>query len=130
MADPRIVRFALHTNFDLKLKGGATKWLLRQAVADVIPAEVLNRRKVGFDTPAESWMRGRHKQFVADLLLSNAAKSRGFWDARGVRDVLERTGSPHWFDMVWKLASIEAWASTFLSPSAVAPMRDLAYEPA
>src|SRR5207237_844538 len=32
MADPRIVRFALHTNFDLKLRGGATKWVLRQAV--------------------------------------------------------------------------------------------------
>src|SRR5205823_5783434 len=28
MADPRIVRFALHTNFDLKLRGGATKWVL------------------------------------------------------------------------------------------------------
>src|SRR5207248_9761615 len=52
MADPRIVRFALHTNFDLKLRGGATKWVLRQAVSDVIPSAVLNRRKVGFDTPA------------------------------------------------------------------------------
>src|SRR6267142_2196963 len=35
IADPRIVRFALHTSFDLKLRGGATKWILRQAVAVV-----------------------------------------------------------------------------------------------
>ena len=77
IADPRVVRFALHTRFDLKLRGGATKWILRRAVADVIPADVLSRRKVGFDTPAESWMRDRHPDFVRDLLLSKAARERG-----------------------------------------------------
>src|SRR5262249_14830109 len=96
LADPRIVRFALHTDFGLKLRGGATKWILRQAVADVIPESVLNRRKVGFDTPAESWMRGTHAGFVRDLLESSAARSRPFWDPAGVRAVLRNIDSPYW----------------------------------
>jgi asparagine synthase (glutamine-hydrolysing) len=132
MADPRIVRFALHTNFDLKLRGGATKWVLRQAVADAIPAAVLNRRKVGFDTPVEAWMRGTHNDFVRDLLISSPAKARGYWDAKGVQAVVANTKSPYWFDMVWKLASIEAWARGYLDAPAEAPAAayELSYESA
>jgi len=114
LADPRMVRFALHTGFDLKLRAGASKWILRQAVSDVLPEEVLNRRKVGFDTPAEAWMRGPHQDFVRDLLLSSAARSRGWWTPRGVEFALNNSESPQWFDVVWKLASIEAWARVFL----------------
>ncbi len=114
LADPRVVRLALHTRFDLKLLGGATKWVLRRAVSDVIPAEVLGRRKVGFDTPAEGWMRDRHPGFVRDLLLSRAAAERGLYDRKAVATLLDAPGTLHWFDIVWKLASIEAWASTFL----------------
>ncbi|TAJ98623.1 MAG: asparagine synthase (glutamine-hydrolyzing) [Chloroflexota bacterium] len=127
IADPRVVRFALHTDFDLKLRGGATKWILRQAVSDVIPESVLNRRKVGFDTPAESWMREEHKTFVRDLLTSSEAKSRGYWNHAGVIRLLEDTGSPYWFDIVWKLTSIEAWARTFLDAPTVMSQGQLTY---
>jgi len=119
IADPRVVRFALHTRFDLKLRGGATKWVLRRAVSDVIPSEVPGRRKVGFDTPAEPWMRDQHPGFVRDLLLSKSARERGLYDATAVERLLAAPRGPYWFDMVWKLASIEAWAWTFLDRSAV-----------
>ncbi len=121
LADPRIVRFALHTRFDLKLRGGATKWILRQAVSDVIPSMVLNRRKVGFDTPAAAWMRGQHLPFVRDLLTSRAARERGLFIAPGVARALDNTSNPLWFDIVWKLASIEAWAVTFLDHGVSTP---------
>jgi asparagine synthase (glutamine-hydrolysing) len=121
LADPRIVRFALHTRFDLKLRGAATKWILRQAVSDVIPSMVLNRRKVGFDTPAAAWMRGRHMPFVRDLLTSPAARERGLFNPAGVARALDDTSNPLWFDIVWKLASIEAWAVTFLDHGIAAP---------
>ena len=130
IADPRVVRFALHTRFDLKLRGGATKWVLRQAVSDVIPSAVLGRRKVGFDTPAESWMRDRHPGFVRDLLLSRSARERGFYNPMAVERLLGNPRTPYWFDMVWKLASIEAWASTFLDHSATSHAEQFAAQPA
>ena len=114
LADPRLVRFAFQTPRELKLRGGASKWILRQAVADAIPPLVLNRRKVGFDTPAERWMRGPHAGFVRETLLSSAARSRGFWDGVAVERVLDNTAHPYWFDIVWKLLAIEVWASVFL----------------
>lgn len=113
-ADPRMVRFAFHTPFGLKVRGGASKWILRQAVASAIPEEVLNRRKVGFDTPAESWMRGPHRAFVRETLLSSSARTRGFWSTAGIERLLEDDHQPMWFDLVWKLLSIEIWAKVYL----------------
>ncbi|MFO0653002.1 MAG: asparagine synthase (glutamine-hydrolyzing) [Polyangiales bacterium] len=114
LADPRVVRFAFRSGFDLKFRDGASKWLLRQAVADVIPAEVLNRRKVGFDTPAVRWMQGPHKAWVREVLTSSTAKSRGFWDVRALERWLDRPGDSLWFDVVWKALCIELWARNTL----------------
>lgn len=120
MADPRLVRFAFRVGFDAKFRGGASKWILRQAVSDVLPQMVLTRRKVGFDTPAESWMKGPHLGFVRDLLLSQRSRERGFWNPKAIAERITRTDSPDWFDVLWKIVCIEAWASIFLDsqPSA------------
>ncbi len=121
LADPRLVRFAFHTPFDSKFRAGATKWILRQAVADVIPEVVLNRRKVGFDTPAASWMRGRHRAFVHDTLGSARARTRGFWSASAIERLLADEAHPRWFDMTWKVLSIETWARVFLDGECPVP---------
>ena len=121
LADPRMVAFALQTAFDLKFRGGASKWVLRKAVSDVLPDWILNRRKVGFDTPAESWMRGQHAGFVRDLLLSQPSKNRGMWNLRGIEALLQNTRAPHWFDVTWKLVCLEAWARVFLDGSSLCP---------
>ncbi len=113
-ADPRLVRFAFHTGFDFKFREGASKWILRESVSDVVPAEVLNRRKVGFDTPAEAWMKGRHASFVRDLLTSSSARQRGLWNARGLTQILDCTEHPLWFDVIWKALCIESWATIVL----------------
>jgi len=114
LADPRLVQFAFELDFNLKFRAGATKWILREAVADVIPAEVLNRRKVGFATPAERWMKESHRGFVRDVLLSGRARQRGLWNSRGLERLLEDEKHPFWFDIAWKALCIETWAHTFL----------------
>lgn len=118
LADPRLVRFAFKSGFDLKFRDGASKWILRQAVADVIPASVLNRRKVGFDTPAEAWMKGRHAGFVRDLLTSRAARHRGLWNSGTLAHLLDHPDEPLWFDVMWKVVCIETWATLTLDRGA------------
>jgi asparagine synthase (glutamine-hydrolysing) len=113
-ADPRVVEAAFRIPFDLKLRSGASKWLLRRAVADVLPDEVLNRRKVGFDTPVERWMSGQHAPFVRDVLLSQRARERGLWDPAALEGWLDDPGRPYWPDVVWKVLNIELWARAFL----------------
>jgi|GEM_PF-18276 len=114
LADPRLVRFAFRIPFELKFRAGATKWILREAVSDAIPGEVLNRRKVGFATPAERWMKGAHAGFVREVLLSSRARQRGLWNPRGIGDLLDHPEHPLWFDVAWKALCIEVWAQVFL----------------
>jgi asparagine synthase (glutamine-hydrolysing) len=113
-ADPRLVEFAFRTGFGMKFRGGASKWILRQAVSDVLPQHVLTRRKVGFDTPAEMWMKESHGAFLRDVLLSDRARQRGFWNTRAIESLLAHRTAPGWFDVIWKVLSIETWCSIFL----------------
>ena len=114
LADPRLVKHAFKIPYDLKFRRGATKWILREAIADIVPEQVLNRVKVGFDTPVENWMRGRHAGFVRDTLLSKSALERGFWNEKGLRHMIEHPDSAFWLDRVWKALNIEVWSQTFL----------------
>jgi asparagine synthase (glutamine-hydrolysing) len=115
-ADPRLVRYAFKIDPDLRFRGGASKWILRKAVSTVLPSLVLSRRKVGFDTPAETWMN-RHEGFVRDTLLSTRSLERGFWNKRGLESML----ASRQFDILWKILSIEIWASIFLDSRSVRP---------
>ncbi|MEW6736520.1 MAG: asparagine synthase-related protein, partial [Acidobacteriota bacterium] len=90
------------------------KWILRQAVADVLPSNLINRRKAGFDTPAESWIKGIQSGFVHDLLVSPRARNRGIWSVCAIEKLLKKTSHPCWFDIVWKLICIETWARIYL----------------
>ena len=131
IADPRVVRFALHTGFDLKLRGGATKWILRQAVADVIPerrAEPPEGRLRHAGRGVDARTAPRLRAGPADVVERARRGRSGI--RRAVAAVLDDRGSPYWFDMVWKLVSIEAWARTFLDAPVPAPETQLEYEPA
>jgi asparagine synthase (glutamine-hydrolysing) len=114
IADPRVVSFAFRTPSSLKIRDGSSKWLLRQSLRGVIPDWVLTRRKVGFDTPADRWMRTEHREFVRDTLLSSQARGRGWWNSRAIELHLGAVSSPDWFDVTWKLLCLETWAQYVL----------------
>jgi len=118
LADPRLVRFACQTSSGLKFRAGATKWILRRAVADMLPPDVLNRRKVGFDTPVERWMKHQHLDFVREMLLSQRSRTRGIFDAKRLAALIDATDEPFWIDLVWKALAVETWCTVFLDANA------------
>jgi asparagine synthase (glutamine-hydrolysing) len=60
----------------LKLRGGTTKYILREAMRDVLPPEILTRGKMGFPVPIGSWLRGPFRAIVDELVLSSRALER------------------------------------------------------
>jgi asparagine synthase (glutamine-hydrolysing) len=67
-----VVRFASQLPDDLKIRGGESKFLLREALADVLPERVLQRAKKGFDLPLGAWLKGPLRD-LADTALAPAA---------------------------------------------------------
>ena len=53
-------------------RAGARKVILRDAFADVVPPEILTRKKMGFGVPLDRWFRGELKPYVASVLLPTA----------------------------------------------------------
>ena len=59
----------------MKLRGLTTKWILREAVKAILPAEILTRKKMGFPVPFSAWMRGGGAGVARDVLLDSRAAS-------------------------------------------------------
>jgi asparagine synthase (glutamine-hydrolysing) len=94
----------------LKLRAGKGKHIFKRAFADLVPAEILERRKKGFALPTGPWLAGRLHGFARDLLLSERARSRGLFRPEAVEDLLDRhrAGEDHG-ERLWNLIVLETW---------------------
>src|SRR5262249_14756843 len=70
--DPELVDYVYSLPVELKLAGGTPKSLLKQALVDILPAEVALRPKRGFAAPASSWFIGQHGALLAQLMGEDA----------------------------------------------------------
>ncbi len=99
-----------------KLKDGAGKWVLKRALRDLLPDEVLYRPKMGFGLPYNVWMRRSLEPMVRAALDEKRLRARGVLDAAEVRKLVERfyAGDDSVWRRVWTLFVLEAWASETL----------------
>jgi asparagine synthase (glutamine-hydrolysing) len=78
--DHHLVEFATALPSRMKLRGLTTKWILREAVKSILPAEILTRKKMGFPVPFSHWLRGAGAGLARDVLLDSRARQRGITD--------------------------------------------------
>ena len=101
---------------DYKLDGGRTKAILRDAFADVIPADVDARPKAGFGVPLDHWFRTELKGTVRELLLSPRTLQRGYFREAAVRRMLEEQEKNlwQWHHHLYNLMMLELWHRRFI----------------
>ena len=76
--DYRLVEFAFSLDNNLKIRNAETKYVLREAKRNVLPASIVNdHKKVQFDGPATQWLKGSLKNFVLSLRDGKDAKLSG-----------------------------------------------------
>jgi asparagine synthase (glutamine-hydrolysing) len=110
----------------LKLRGWQTKAVLRTAVQDVVPPEILARRKMGFPVPVGRWLRGPFRPLVDDLVLGPRALARGLFDPGALRRLAaaHRAGAADHGDRLWLLINLELWQRMFLDGEDAAGIMD------
>ena len=116
--DHTLVEFAAQLPSRLKLHHGTGKHVLRRAVADLLPEDVISRRKQGFGVPIVHWFRGELKEMAADVLFSKAAVARPFFRPEGVRRIWDdhQQGRADLSAQLWALFMLELWCRRFLDP--------------
>lgn len=111
MVDHHVMQLAASLPTRLKLKGAIGKYILRKAVRGLIPDEVIERRKHGFDVPVDEWLRGDLKELACDLLLGKQLRDRGQLNAGHVRylvgEHVKKRADVGW--LLWRLLILELW---------------------
>lgn len=104
-----------------KLHGRTTKYLLRKAMADVLPAEIFRQRKVGFGAPIDHWLPNELREMVDDLLSDDVVRRRGLFQPAAVRRLVSehQSGRHDWAFQIWQLLTLELWTRTFMDSPAV-----------
>jgi asparagine synthase (glutamine-hydrolysing) len=108
--DHHVMALAAALPTRLKVRGLTGKVLLKRAFADLIPEEIIARKKRGFSLPLNKWFSTELYAFARDTLLSQAARERGLFDPHGIEALLarQRRGEDHG-DRLWNLVELELW---------------------
>lgn len=110
--DHPLVEFAATIPSNIKFKDGTLKMILVNAMEDVLPQEILNRKdKMGFPVPLNIWLKSDIKEFVHDIFTSQKAKERPYFNHT---EIVKSIASESKFGRkVWGLLSLEMWHRQF-----------------
>jgi asparagine synthase (glutamine-hydrolysing) len=114
--DHELVEHVVRTPAQFKIRGLTTKAILREALRDRVPREILHRRKLGFPVPFGRWARERFAPFIRNTILGPRARARGML-ARGPleRVIAEHeAGIANHADRLWLLLNLEIWQRIFV----------------
>jgi asparagine synthase (glutamine-hydrolysing) len=123
LLDHKLAEFAMRIPFAWNMKNGRGKHLLRAALADRLPAELLQLPKKGFAVPLAHWFRGSLRSFLRDHLTSRSFLNRGIVSEPFLFRLLdehERKRRDH-NHVLWMLLMLDLWFREFETQSAGIP---------
>jgi asparagine synthase (glutamine-hydrolysing) len=107
----------------LKLNGGMTKKIFKDALRIWLPGHILDRGKAGFAVPISKWFRSELRELPREVLLDPDSLRRGFFREERLRALIDAHQSGNWDNShkLWALIQLELWLSTFIDGTVSAP---------
>ena len=114
--DTDVMELAFSMPGDLKIRGGTRKYVLKQALRSVLPAEILDRRKEGFSIPMKNWLRRELKPLMLDLLSPERLRRRGLIEPAEVARLIDEhcAGQANHAHLLFSLMVFERWCQAHL----------------
>jgi asparagine synthase (glutamine-hydrolysing) len=110
----------------LKVKGFDKRYLFKRAFRNLLPVEVIQKKKHGFGIPVATWLKTdpRLREFSRDVLFSARARERGYFRRDFLEDLIrkhESDDSTYYGDTLWSFFVLELWHLQFVDvPAGVA----------
>ena len=105
------MEFAWRLPLKYKLRRGKTKWALRQLLYKHVPAELVERPKMGFSMPVDSWLRGPLRSWAEDLLSPESLERHDLLSPVPIREKWAEhlSGARNWQYLLWPVLMFQAW---------------------
>ena len=107
--DHQFVEFAMGVPEKMKIKGGNTKYILKESVRGVIPDEIIDRKKQGFSAPIQEWLEGSFGEIVEREVKYFCDKT-DLMNWEQVKAVLSEQNQLH----SWQLLNLALWWRTYI----------------
>ena len=113
--DRAVIDYSFRIPANLKLAGTTEKWILKEAVRDLLPATIVDRPKSGMRVPVQQWLTGPLADLGNDLLFGPSARARDLFRADTLRAWLRGDGSllPRHGGKLWLVLTLELWLRSF-----------------
>lgn len=107
--DTALVELAWQLPGKLKLHGRTMKWILKEALGDLVPLEIQTRKKMGFGVPLGAWFRGALSEQLEERLLASGAKLHEYLRPMELRRIVaeHRAGHRDWGLQFFNLLMLE-----------------------
>jgi asparagine synthase (glutamine-hydrolysing) len=113
--DYELVEFVMNLPSSLKLRGFTSKYLLKKVMKNLLPEEIIQRKKKGFGVPIAKWVKGPLKELFGDLLSYDRIKKEGFLNPSYVNSLLQDhlANKRDNRKQLWTLLVWELWANRY-----------------
>lgn len=111
LLDHRVVAYSWSLPLDFKLRQRQSKWLLRRVLDRYVPQRLIDRPKMGFGVPIDSWLRGPLRDWAESLLAPARLAAFGLVRPEPVRRAWQehREGTRNWQYPLWTVLMLQAW---------------------
>jgi len=111
LLDHRVVEFAARVPIGMKVRDGRSKWLLRQVLSRYVPAELVERPKMGFGLDVGAWLRGPLRDWGEGLLAEARLRDEGYLDPGPIRRALaeHQSGRRNHAQRLWTVLMFQSW---------------------
>ena len=113
--DHQLAAFVSALPDEWRVRGFTTKRILREAMRRVLPAEILERPKIGFRVPVNEWFRVSMREYLTDHLLGADSRTREYYRPQALRRYVDEhaRGRQNHEKLLWSLLTLEIWHREF-----------------
>jgi len=114
--DHHLMEFCATIPPEMKMKWFRKKYLLKKALRDILPGDVIDHRKQGFVGPMAQWLKSDLKAYTADALSEKNLKKHGLLNPETIKSILDEhfSGREIHDTLIWSLLVFQKWYDLYM----------------